>query len=68
MNKTHIQLFSVLMTHAETIDEVRDKLVLNWVPSFILRNAISILFRLRRDGFGWDAQVLRVHLEKGWNH
>ncbi|WP_156673527.1 hypothetical protein [Photobacterium aquimaris] len=56
------------MTHAETIDEVRDKLVLNWVPSFILRNAISILFRLRRDGFGWDAQVLRVHLEKGWNH
>ncbi|SKA58582.1 hypothetical protein CZ814_03987 [Photobacterium toruni] len=31
MNKTHIQLFSVLMTHAETVDEVRDKLVLNWV-------------------------------------
>lgn len=64
MNITHIQLFSVLMTHAETVDEVRDKLVLNWIPSLILRNAISILFRLRQEGYGWDSEVLRVHLEK----
>ena len=68
MNITHIQLFSVLMTHAETVDEVRDKLVLNWIPSLILRNAISILFRLRQYWFGWDVEVLRVYIEKGWSH